>query len=61
MVHSVKFEAKLDTEINTIELITNLLDNLIILGQQAQQLSTILGGNGHRATNLKELLEVARG
>lgn len=39
------------------ELLPQLLDQLIALGQMAQQLSHALGGNGHRAEVARELIE----
>ena len=39
------------------ELLPELLDRLIALGQMAQQLSHALGGNGHRPEQAAQLIE----
>ena len=49
--------SKLYPEDDPTQLLPHLLDHLVILGQLAQQLNLILGGNGHRPDKLREVIQ----
>jgi len=47
---------ELDPECDPTKLLPRLLDQLVILGQLAQQINNNLGGNGHRPEKLREVI-----
>jgi hypothetical protein len=49
--------AQTTIEHDPAQLLPQLLNQLIILGQMAQELSYALGGNGHRAEKAAELIQ----
>ena len=48
--------SELDSECDATKLLPHLLDQLVILGQLAQQINNTLGGNGHRPEKLREVI-----
>lgn len=50
-------EASSLIEINPAQLLPELLDQMIVLGKRAHQVSQALGGNGHRSEELEEVAQ----
>jgi len=50
-------ETQIPTETDPAELLSQLLDELIALGDIARRLNHALGGNGHRPGEARELIE----
>lgn len=55
LISNVLEPAKLDSD--PAEILSRLLDQLISLGQTAQQLRRVLSGNGHRHKKLSEVVQ----
>lgn len=49
--------SKLYPEDDPTQLLPHLLDQLVVLGQLAQQLNLTFGGNGHRPDKLREIIQ----
>ena len=47
-----------ESESDPAQLLPDLLDQLIVLGEKAKELKQALGSNGHRAEKLAEIKEL---
>ena len=57
----MQFEPSTSLGDDPAQLLPELLDKLAALGDLAKQVSRALGGNGHRASEVQEILEGLRG